>query len=51
MDELERLLQNGSQDCFYYPDRRWQKCIFCTRGLFWKKCSRNYCSVLYFSAM
>jgi len=28
MNELKRLLQNGFQDCFYHPDRRWQKCVY-----------------------
>ena len=34
MNELKRLLQNGFQDCFYHPDRSWQKCIFAQGDLF-----------------
>jgi hypothetical protein len=42
MDELKRLLQNGFQDCFYHPDRRWQKRIFAQGGYF----ERNVVSMI-----
>ena len=39
----------GFQECFQHLYSRWQKCINCTRGIFWRKCNLNYCTVLYFS--
>jgi hypothetical protein len=42
MEELKRLLQNGLQDCFYHPDRCWQKCVFAQEDYF----ERNVVSII-----
>jgi hypothetical protein len=47
-EEPKRTSQHGFQECFQQLYRQWRKYIF-IRELFWKKCSLNDRTVLYFS--
>ena len=49
VEGLKRLSQHGFQECFQHLYSRRQKCIVAQGGIFWRKCSLNGCTVLYFS--
>jgi transposase len=48
-EDLKRVSHNGFQESFQHFYCRWQNFSFAQRGLFWRKCSFNYSTVLFSS--